>query len=83
MRVVEIIAVAATAVAAAGVEDCPGYKASNVKQTTSGLTADLKLAGEPCNAYGEDLEDLVLSVEYQTGERKFDHPPIHRVHWVP
>lgn len=46
---------------------CPGYKASNVQQTYNGLTADLTLAGEPCNAYGKDLQDLTLTVEYQTG----------------
>ncbi|KAI0016019.1 family 31 glycosyl hydrolase [Xylariomycetidae sp. FL0641] len=48
---------------------CPGYKASNVQTTASGLTADLKLAGEACNAYGEDLEDLVLEVSYDTDTR--------------
>lgn len=47
---------------------CPGYKASNVQKTSSGLTADLTLAGAPCNAYGKDLQDLTLSVEYQTGK---------------
>lgn len=47
---------------------CPGYKASNVKTTASGLTADLKLAGKACNVYGDDLKDLTLSVTYETGE---------------
>lgn len=47
---------------------CPGYKASNVQQTSSGLTAALTLAGEPCNVYGDDLQDLTLTVEYQTGK---------------
>lgn len=47
---------------------CPGYTASNVQQTSSGLTADLTLAGEPCNAYGDDLRDLTMTVEYQTGK---------------
>ena len=46
---------------------CPGYAASNVQKTDSGLTADLKLAGAACNAYGDDLTDLKLTVEYQTG----------------
>jgi alpha-glucosidase len=59
---------AATAVAAS-VEDCPGYKASNVAKTGSGLTADLKLAGDPCDAFGEDIPDLKLLVEHQTGEK--------------
>lgn len=48
--------------------DCPGYAASNVETSVSGLTADLKLAGPACDAYGDDLEDLVLSVEYESGK---------------
>ncbi len=46
---------------------CPGYAASSVKQAGTTLTADLTLAGSPCNAYGTDLKDLKLLVEYQTG----------------
>lgn len=49
-------------------DDCPGYTASNVQQSDDGLTADLMLAGPACDAYGDDLTDLVLSVTYQTGE---------------
>ncbi|KAK8064553.1 alpha-glucosidase [Apiospora phragmitis] len=48
---------------------CPGYKASNVVQTTNGLTADLTLAGKPCNLYGNDIESLVLTVDYQAVDR--------------
>ena len=48
-------------------DSCPGYKASNVKTTSSGLTANLKLAGKACNVYGTDLTDLALSVVYETG----------------
>jgi alpha-glucosidase len=48
---------------------CSGYKASNVVETTNSLTADLTLLGEGCNVYGNDINDLVLSVEYQTKER--------------
>jgi alpha-glucosidase len=48
--------------------DCPGYSASNVVKTDSTLTADLKLAGTACNAYGQDLDDLKLLVEYQTSK---------------
>lgn len=51
-----------------GQESCPGYSASNVQQTGSGLTADLTLAGEACNAYGTDLPNLTLTVEYQSGK---------------
>ncbi|KAL6237761.1 hypothetical protein BDW75DRAFT_237994 [Aspergillus navahoensis] len=48
---------------------CPGYKASHVNQNGHTLTADLTLAGKPCNTYGTDLKDLKLLVEYQTYER--------------
>ncbi|KAI6084922.1 glycoside hydrolase family 31 protein [Hypoxylon rubiginosum] len=48
---------------------CPGYKASNVKTTSSGLIADLILAGEACNVYGTDIEALSLVVEYQAADR--------------
>ena len=48
-------------------DDCPGYKASNVQNDSSRVTADLTLAGTACNVYGEDLTDLKLEVEYQTG----------------
>ncbi|KAL9074482.1 MAG: hypothetical protein Q9161_002270 [Pseudevernia consocians] len=48
---------------------CPGYIASNVVQTDSGLTASLTLAGDTCNVYGYDLPDLTLLVEYQTDSR--------------
>lgn len=51
-----------------GVDSCPGYTASNVVDSGTSLTADLSLAGAPCNAYGADLTDLKLSVEYQTGK---------------
>ncbi len=48
---------------------CPGYKASNVQTTANGLTADLSLAGQACNAYGDDLRNLKLTVSYETGTR--------------
>lgn len=48
---------------------CPGYKASNVHQTSKGFTATLNLAGEPCNVYGMDVDPLDLSVEYQAADR--------------
>ena len=58
----------AAAASAASVADCPGYKASNVEETESGLTADLTLAGDACDVYGDDIADLKLVVEYQTGK---------------
>ncbi|KAJ4306057.1 hypothetical protein N0V88_000853 [Collariella sp. IMI 366227] len=50
-------------------KECPGYKASNVKTSGTGLTADLKLAGPACNTYGTDLEKLRLEVTYETDNR--------------
>lgn len=47
---------------------CPGYTASNVQTSDTGLTADLTLAGTACNVYGDDLTDLTLSVTYETGK---------------
>ncbi|TPX12191.1 uncharacterized protein E0L32_007077 [Thyridium curvatum] len=49
--------------------NCPGYKASNVKTSDTGLTADLALAGAACNAYGDDLQNLTLTVTYETDNR--------------
>lgn len=48
---------------------CPGYIASNVLHTPSGLTADLTLAGPACNVYGTDIERLSLTVDYQSADR--------------
>lgn len=48
--------------------ECPGYSATNIQQTNNGLTADLHLAGNSCDAYGLDLPNLTLTVEYQTGD---------------
>ena len=48
---------------------CPGYTAYNVAESSCGLTADLTLAGEACNVYGNEIEDLSLVVEYQSQER--------------
>ena len=48
---------------------CPGYTASNVQDTTTGFTADLSLGGEACNVYGNEIEELALTVEYQASDR--------------
>lgn len=48
---------------------CPGYKASNVKESARGLTATLTLAGKPCNAYGTDVDSLDFSIEYLANDR--------------
>ena len=48
------------------ISTCPGYRASNIAKKASTLTADLTLRGPACDAYGYDLVDLKLVVEYQT-----------------
>ncbi len=48
---------------------CPGYKASNVQNTEYGITADLTIAGEGCNVYGNDIAHLNLTVEWQSDSR--------------
>lgn len=48
------------------VDACPGYKATNVKTSSTGLTADLSLAGTACNVFGNDIQKLKLSVVYET-----------------
>ncbi|KAF5861685.1 hypothetical protein ETB97_012705 [Aspergillus alliaceus] len=48
---------------------CPGYKATDVKHTSQGFTANLGLAGDPCNVYGTDVDSLTLTVEYQAKDR--------------
>lgn len=51
----------------ASLDNCPGYTASNVQDDGGRVIADLALAGPACNVYGNDLTDLKLEVEYQTG----------------
>ena len=48
---------------------CPGYIASNVQETSGGFTAHLDIAGRPCNVYGNDVENLTLTVQYQANDR--------------
>lgn len=48
---------------------CPGYIASDLVKSPYGLSATLRLAGDPCNAYGTDIETLNLTVEYQSADR--------------
>jgi len=50
-------------------ESCPGYNLSGLKESTSGLTAQLKLAGNPCTAFGRDIQDLTIEVTYDTQTR--------------
>jgi len=64
-----LLVLASVTIEAAPVEDCPGYTATNVVKSTGKITADLTLAGDACNAYGTDLSELKLLVEYQTKQR--------------
>lgn len=50
-------------------DKCPGYKADNIKNSVSGVTATLSLAGDNCNTYGYDIDQLNLKVEYQNDHR--------------
>jgi hypothetical protein len=56
-----------TGTAAATVEDCQGYSATNVNAAGSTLTADLQLRGQGCGVYGPDIKKLALRVVYETG----------------
>lgn len=49
--------------------ECPGYIASDIHEDAFGFTARLKLAGKRCNVYGTDVEDLNLTVQYQSAQR--------------
>ncbi|CRG92657.1 alpha-glucosidase [Talaromyces islandicus] len=69
MRVAPLLLGLAAAVAAASVDSCPGYNAGTIVSSRSSLTADLSLAGDACNAYGDDVDNLRLLVEYQTDSR--------------
>lgn len=64
---VRAAAVVAPRLASVSAEQCPGYKAVNAHGNGDSFTADLTLAGKPCNTYGTDLKDLRLVVEYQSG----------------
>ena len=48
---------------------CPGYTAFNVARNALGLTATLTLAGSACNVYGNDIDTLNLTVQYQSADR--------------
>jgi len=61
----------------ATLDSCPGYKASDVETSGSGLTASLTLAGTACNVYGTDLEELTLIVEYQSGKSRLPYNDIY------
>ncbi|KAH9934091.1 glycosyl hydrolases family 31-domain-containing protein [Epithele typhae] len=53
------------------VSSCPGYELalSAFHETDTGIHARLDLAGPACNAYGHDIETLILEVTYETQDR--------------
>jgi hypothetical protein len=53
-----------------------GYELSELNETDGGVTAKLKLIGEPVDAFGQDITDLTLEVEYQDEDREF------RLAWI-
>lgn len=48
---------------------CPGYKVTSISSDSFGVEATLTLAGNACNSYGTDIENLKLSVAYQDEHR--------------
>ena len=46
---------------------CPGYNATNLIVDGPRLSAQLVLAGKPCNVFGNDIKVLDLAVVYETG----------------
>ncbi|RPD64745.1 hypothetical protein L227DRAFT_560555 [Lentinus tigrinus ALCF2SS1-6] len=51
------------------VSSCPGYTLSSLQETETGLTAQLSLSGDACNAFGHDVVNLTLEVTYDTETR--------------
>ncbi|KZS89844.1 alpha-glucosidase [Sistotremastrum niveocremeum HHB9708] len=55
------------------ISGCPGYTLTNVVHVhsppSSAIIGDLILAGDPCDAYGDDLKHLRLSVDYEDETR--------------
>lgn len=65
---------------------CPGYRATNVKASSTSMTAQLTLAGNACNAYGTDIQNLTLTVQYQLDTRLYvgirpTHTTSHNSSW--
>lgn len=58
------------ALSARDIASCPGYRVTGTSLVGNSITANLQLAGQACNIYGTDLDNLQLLVEYQTGEAR-------------
>jgi hypothetical protein len=51
------------------VTDCPGYVLDSLVENWSGFTAQLNLAGRPCDAFGYDILNLTIRVTHETTSR--------------
>ncbi|PWN23732.1 putative alpha-glucosidase precursor [Microstroma glucosiphilum] len=53
---------------------CPGYQlVGEPRKEKGGFTATLSLAGEACNAYGVDIDNLTLAVVFEKPEQLHVH----------
>ena len=46
-----------------------GYVLDSIVENWGGLTAQLNLAGHPCDAFGDDILNLTIRVTYETTSR--------------
>ncbi len=46
-----------------------GYVLDSLVENRSGFTAQLNLAGRPCDAFGHDILNLTIQVSYETTSR--------------
>ncbi|KAH9923696.1 alpha-glucosidase [Epithele typhae] len=74
-QLVALAVVRATATDPAVLDACPGYTVDSVVTQGNALTANLVLAGTPCNVFGTDIAALKLEVTY---ENEPDPPQNHR-----
>ncbi|KAF5371361.1 hypothetical protein D9615_009680 [Tricholomella constricta] len=51
------------------VSTCPGYTLHSLVETKIGFSAQLNLAGNACNAFGDDISELTIQVSYETTTR--------------
>jgi alpha-glucosidase len=51
------------------IDRCAGYTLTSLQNTEHGITAHLGLAGEACNAFGLDINNLTIEVTYETQTR--------------
>lgn len=53
------------------VANCPGYALDpdSLRENRNGFTAQLNLAGPPCNAFGRDILNLTIQITYDTASR--------------